>query len=472
MFMNFFRFVIFLVIFFLNNLFALSQESYLKERRFVPQLHLKGEFGYTYSKGTVILIDLQNADTVTCTAKVKWRGASSNSVGKHKRNYRIKLTTDQSFLGMRKDKDWILDAGQADVFRLRNRVATELWNDFARKPYYLDREPKVLTGVRGKVVEVFLNDEYRGVYCLTEVVDRKELRLKKNNGNIIHGQLWKSKGYGASLMSGDIPFYDNTSDVWDVFETKYPEFKDGMQADYKPLWRSINFVSKSSDKDFKDSVAYYFDLPVVEDYYIFVQTLNAVDNIGKNLYMGIYDQQTSPMITFSVWDLDLSVGSIYLKNYSEKFISPEYPLENMNLIERLIRTDAAGFREKVRKRYQDARQNILSTDSLIARYRYYYELLKESGAAAREEKKWSGDTDVSGAEINFDKEINYISNWITRRMRYLDAHVFFLPTGLKSITNSNIKENEAYYTLEGIKLNGKPCHKGIYIYKGKKVMLR
>ena len=115
---------------------------------------------------------------------------------------------------------------------------------------------------------------------------------------------------------------------------------------------------------------------------------------------------------------------------------------------------------------------ILSTDSLIARYRYYYELLKESGAAAREEKKWSGDTDVSGAEINFDKEINYISNWITRRMRYLDAHVFFLPTGLKSITNSNIKENEAYYTLEGIKLNGKPCHKGIYIYKGKKVMLR
>lgn len=52
-----------------------------------------------------------------------------------------------------------MDAGQADVFRLRNRVATELWNDFARKPYYYANEPNVHTGVRGKVVEVHLNGE-------------------------------------------------------------------------------------------------------------------------------------------------------------------------------------------------------------------------------------------------------------------------------------------------------------------------
>ncbi|WP_249113423.1 MULTISPECIES: hypothetical protein [Prevotella] len=47
------------------------------------------------------------------------------------------MNAEQSCLGMRKDKDWILDAGQADVFRLRNRIATELWNDFARKKVYV-----------------------------------------------------------------------------------------------------------------------------------------------------------------------------------------------------------------------------------------------------------------------------------------------------------------------------------------------
>lgn len=78
-----------------------------------------------------------DVEGVAYTAKVKWRGASSNAADKHKRNYKIKLNAEQSFLGMRKDKDWILDAGQADVFRLRNRIATELWNDFARKKVYV-----------------------------------------------------------------------------------------------------------------------------------------------------------------------------------------------------------------------------------------------------------------------------------------------------------------------------------------------
>ena len=72
-----------------------------------------------------------------------------------------------------------MDAGQADLFRLRNRIATELWNDIASKPYYADQETDVLTGVRGQVVEVYLNNEYRGIYCLTECMDRKQLKIKK-----------------------------------------------------------------------------------------------------------------------------------------------------------------------------------------------------------------------------------------------------------------------------------------------------
>ena len=101
---------------------------------------------------------------------------------------------------MKADKNWILDAGQQDLFRLRNRIATELWNDFARKPYYVTDGAEFVTGVRGRVVEVFLNDEYVGIYSLTETMDNKTLGLKKSKKGIIHGQLWKTSGRGLSMM--------------------------------------------------------------------------------------------------------------------------------------------------------------------------------------------------------------------------------------------------------------------------------
>ena len=115
------------------------------------------------------------------------------------RHYKIKFDDNHSFFGLRNDNKWILDAGQADIFRLRNRIATELWNDFATKPYYINEQPKALSGVRGEVVEVYLNDEYRGIYCFTECMDRKQLKLKKfDQDGTIHGTLWKSTGFVQS----------------------------------------------------------------------------------------------------------------------------------------------------------------------------------------------------------------------------------------------------------------------------------
>lgn len=373
----------------------------------------------------------QGVTPVSYEAKIKWRGGSTNTEGKHKRNYKIKFKEKQQFFGLKADKNWILDAGQQDLFRLRNRIATELWNDFARKPYYAADGAEVVTGVRGRVVEVFLNDEYVGIYSLTETMDNKTLGLKKSKKGIIHGQLWKTSGRGLSMMYNTPPSFDNTSSTWDVFETKYPDIKDVNPTDYSPLWKAINFVVNSSDEEFKDSVAYYFDLPVVEDYYIYTQTLCAVDNIGKNMYWAIYDSKESPKITFAVWDLDLTVGSSYLKVFDERYTSPNHIIKGyFNLIKRLIATNAGNFNSQVRERYWSARKDVLSTDSLIARYKSYYQLLKKCGAAERETQRWSGDTDILEQKIDYDKEMEHIANWITRHMKVLDRQLFDDPNAI------------------------------------------
>lgn len=397
----------------------------------IPVLVLRGMFSSEYQNGTVDFYSSQGVTPVSYEAKIKWRGGSTNTEGKHKRNYKIKFKEKQQFFGLKADKNWILDAGQQDLFRLRNRIATELWNDFARKPYYAADGAEVVTGVRGRVVEVFLNDEYVGIYSLTETMDNKTLGLKKSKKGIIHGQLWKTSGRGLSMMYNTPPSFDNTSSTWDVFETKYPDIKDVNPTDYSPLWKAINFVVNSSDEEFKDSVAYYFDLPVVEDYYIYTQTLCAVDNIGKNMYWAIYDSKESPKITFAVWDLDLTVGSSYLKVYDQKYTLPNHIIKGyFNLIKRLIATNAGNFNSQVRERYWSARKDVLSTDSLIARYKSYYQLLKKCGAAERETQRWSGDTDILEQKIDYDKEMEHIANWITRHMKVLDRQLFDDPNAI------------------------------------------
>ena len=438
----------------------------------IPVLVLRGTFSNEYQNGTVEFYSSQGTTPVSYEAKIKWRGGSTNTEGKHKRNYKIKFKDKQQFFGLKADKNWILDAGQQDLFRLRNRIATELWNDFARKAYYAADGDEVFSGVRGRVVEVFLNDEYIGIYSLIETMDNKTLGLSKSRKGIIHGQLWKTNGYGLSMMYNTPSVFDNTSSTWDVFETKYPDIKDVNPTDYSPLWKAINFVVNSSDEEFKDSVAYYFDLPVVEDYYIFTQTLCAVDNIGKNMYWAIYDSKESPKITFAVWDLDLTVGSSYLKVYDQKYTLPNHIIRGyFNLIKRLIATNAGDFNLQVRERYWSARKDILSTDILIARYKSYYQLLKKCGAAEREAQRWSGDMDILQQKLDYDKEMEYITNWITRHMKVLDRQLFNDPN---VINHSSVVANESddVYTLQGIKVDPKHLGSGIYIKGCKKIFIK
>jgi len=472
---NLHRFFTLLVVFISSSLATFAQSNNVLPTdlgQSIPVLVLRGTFSSEYQNGTVDFYSSQGVTPVSYEAKIKWRGGSTNTEGKHKRNYKIKFREKQQFFGLKADKNWILDAGQQDLFRLRNRIATELWNDFARKPYYTADGAEVVTGVRGRVVEVFLNDEYIGIYSLTETMDNKTLGLKKSKKGIIHGQLWKTSGYGLSMMYNTPPAFDNTSSTWDVFETKYPDIKDVNPTDYSPLWKAINFVVNSSDEEFKDSVAYYFDLPVVEDYYIYTQTLCAVDNIGKNMYWAIYDSKESPKITFAVWDLDLTVGNSYLKVYDEKYTLPNHIIKGyFNLIKRLIATNAGNFNSQVRERYWSARKDVLSADSLIARYKSYYQLLKKCGAAERETQRWSGDTDILEQKIDYDKEMEHIANWITRHMKVLDRQLFNDPNAIKP---SRVAANESddVYTLQGIKVDSNHLGSGVYIKGRKKIFIK
>ena len=454
---------IFFFLFLLISIIASAQINQL------PIIKLTGQFSNDYQTGTVNLYLPDGTSQEQLETSIKWRGGTTNTENTHKRNYTIKFSEDQQFFGLRKDNKWILDAGNADVFRLRNKIATELWNDMAHKPYYANQEPKVLSGVRSQVVEVYLNDEYMGIYSLMECMDRKQLKLKKYNKETgeIRGGLWKAIGWGNTMM-WDCEPYDNHSDTWGEFEVKYPELDDVPETDYSTLYNAIDFVINSSDADFISHINEYFDMPVVIDYYIFLYVLNAYDNRGKNMYWAVYDKTQDKKLTIAVWDLDCSVGQRWIDQILPNSSAPDYPFADyLNIYYRLSQLNADAFNEKVLERYQQLRTTCLSTDSLIKRYQDYYELLKNTGAAQREEERWSGDSDVRGEEINFQKEMAYITDWITRHMQYLDNYFYSSPTNISHSTNDIDKYN--IYNMNGQRIN--VPQRGIYIRNGRKIII-
>jgi hypothetical protein len=97
-------------------------------------------------------------------------------------------------------------------------------------------------------------------------------------------------------------------------------------------------------------------------------------------------------------------------------------------------------------------------------------LIKNSGAAAREEQRWSGDSDISYLNLNFEEEYAFMMDWLSHRLNYLDQ--FFsgdLPSsGIYAATN-DATDNKRY-TLSGIQVH--PSYKGIVIINGKKYLVK
>ena len=446
---------------------------------FLPLLVLQGSFGYDYAQGSMSLYSSDATEPTISLIKAKWRGGSTNTADKHKRNYKIKTLNENgkkqeiSLLGMREDNNWILDAGQVDLFRLRNRIATEIWNQFASKPYYANEEPKAKSGVAGKVVEVILNNEYRGIYSLTETMDRKELKLGKydDKSQVFHGQLWKVSSWDKSTFWDIEKDYDNSQETWHAFETKYPDIEDVNPTDYSPLYEAIDFVANSNDDTFKKEVRDYFDIPVLIDYQIFLEVLKPIDNCGKNMYWGIYDVAQNKKLTLAIWDLDASVGQDWHCStpLHPDYVSPNTELgikEAFNLYTRLSTLNVDNYNQKVADRYHELRKTYFSEENLISKYQNYYDMLVKSGAASREENKWSEDSDIGNYPLNFKNEIDYIKNWITHRLNYLDTTQFPNSTNIPNINQEGYRQHNTIYNILGQK--DENINKGLKIKNGKK----
>ena len=406
---------------------------------FLPVVKLSGNITDSYATGKVYMQVPEDSITREWNAKLKLAGASTTALWFHKHNYHIKFLDDSlekmdvSFYGLRNDNHWRLDGGVIDLGRVRNKVSNGLWADMGAKPYYADAQPNARSYTRGFFVELFVNDRFMGFCDMDEYLDRKQIKLKKydETNNEFHGMLWKAKEETWQTLFAADSTYDNGLDHWAGFDLEYPDLEDVNPTDYHILSDAIAFVENSDDDEFRQHVGEYFDLPVLRDYYVFINVLLAVDDVCKNILWGCYDGAIDQRLTLAVWDLDAVMGQYWSNEgnyYHGSIVAPERNLEDVSylshnrLFKRLM--EWPEFSEQVVNRYWELRPNLFSPDSLISRFTTLYDVLRHSGALSREVKRFNRSPEFGSHELNFDNELAYVSDWLERRIAYLDTHTF------------------------------------------------
>lgn len=414
-------------------------------------------------------------------AAFKYRGASSSNYPK--RSYAIKLrdengnSVDRKLLGYRSDNNWILDAMYIDLACMRNRVATDLWNAFECKPYYADREKKVRTGTRGKFVEVILNGQWWGLYCMTEKMDRKQLKLKKfvpaaqstTGENEVHGVLYKANQWSYEVFMGHESNDDNDNkqviyphkkvsdynnilgkETWCEYEFKYPDYEDEA-VEWRPLHDAANMVATSFILNI-DSVKSRFDYPMLRDYYLLIDLLLATDNHGKNLFWYAYDTQgpEGDKLSLAPWDLDGTFGQDWdgvITNTKDVTLDFDTYIKNYEhgqfAIFDLIKS-RSEWQQDLKDRYAELRiKGVISGDGIANRFANYASLFEASLADQREQNMWSKTYHSRHKDIQGGA--TYAESWIRRRVNWLDQKYGFDAT----VTAINEAKAEAYFAALG-----------------------
>lgn len=340
---------------------------------------------------------------------IELRGGVSQTYPK--KSYGIELKKNsQSFeelkvslLNMRTDGDWILDGLWNEPIRIRDYTSHEIWLEITGED---SDNSESQMGIDREYCELFVNGSYRGLYYLGERIDRKQLDLEKYDGQL-GGELYKGVSWGWGVTFFGLQDYDNQKQIWSGYEAEYPD--EIGELNWNNLHHLVSLVVNSDKADFDELISTQIDIDNAIDYFLFVNTIFATDNIGKNTFTAKNNANSG--YYFLPWDMDGSFGNDWeglRTDITDSVITHR-------LFDRLL--DSPDVVSKVKTRWSDLRSNSFRSDVLKNKFRSNYTYLEQNGVYLREAL-------IAGISNGYtSSEIEFIESWIDRRLSFLDSYV-------------------------------------------------
>ena len=354
-------------------------------------------------------------------AGIEWRG--SGALRYDKKAYGFKLrekgtekSVDAELLGLRDDNNWILDAMWLDNAKMRNRVCFDIWNEL-NELYYKKSgdEKKAASGTHGHLVEVFLDGKYHGMYVLSDKLDRKQLKLKKDGGYLYKLGDWTDE----CLLQGYTSPYNNNSLMWNGVEMDYPD--EIGQVEFKYFSDLLDFVGKSSQEEFSARFEDYIDITNMIDCFLYTNLIMGYDNIGRNTFWGIYNIKKSTKMIPLIWDLDGTLGRTWDGHEEDPnsgwMVNNRHNGKAYKIYDRILKENPADIHTRIKERWTELRTKVLTSENMNAKLDYYAGQQINSGADQREIARWN-----TGYK-NVSAEVSYIKDWYAKRLARMDRLV-------------------------------------------------
>ena len=239
---------------------------------------------------------------------IKVRGNATAYYPKHP--YKLKLPKKANLLSdnplnasENKDKDWVLLAGYCDKTLLRSSTGffvSQLFNEISGN--------EELYVPHSDFVDVVINGEYLGNYCLTDSVKEGTNRLAvnekmSNSGGI--GIIAELDGYYSNE-----PKYFISEVKKNPYTFKYPDAEDNDISVYSAITAFGDYVNRFEhafyDENTSDDWRNYID---IESFARWFLAHNILANIDTNYFLSKKtSDDSSKLVMGPVWDFEWSIG--------------------------------------------------------------------------------------------------------------------------------------------------------------------
>ncbi|RMG80568.1 MAG: T9SS C-terminal target domain-containing protein [Bacteroidetes bacterium] len=368
---------------------------------------------------------------------IEIRGASSQFFDKKSYSFETRhadlSNRNVPLLGLPEENDWVLHGPFSDKSLMRNAVIYSLAG------WFMEYAPRV------RFCEVVLNNDYKGVYVLTE-------KIKRDKNRVPISKLTPDETTGDALTGGYILKIDKTEGgANDGWVSGYPPQPDAWQETlflyHYPKPDEIAPEQAAYIRDFVDDFELVLKSPnyadPVKGYEKFIDKQSFIDfliinEIGRNvdgyrLSTFMYkdrDSKGGKLKMGPVWDFNLALGNA---NYCDggqthgwAFDFNSVCPEDFWIIhfwwERLLQDPA--FYLAAEQRWRQLRQSILSDERIFQ----FIDSLKImlSAPAGRNFQRW----DILDEYIwpnnfvggSFNSEVEYLKTWLQARLNWLDSN--------------------------------------------------
>lgn len=367
--------------------------------------------------------------------EIKLRGQSSLALF-DKKSYSFETVDAEgkdstvNLLGMPKESDWVMHGPFSDKSLMRNALLYTMADDI------LAYSPRV------QMVEIIVNNDYKGVYLFTEKIKRDDSRVDIANvkSNDIEGleltggyiikfdkaeteEIGWSSPYSNSTTQPTYFVYDEPA--WDDIQPEQSTYIENWITEFEDVLSSNNFA------DPNDGYSKYINVESFIDHMLLNELSRNVDAYRISTYMyKTKDSETKlgQLYMGPVWDYNLAFGNAnycegstiegWAYDYNDVCPNDFYPVHFWwsRLLEDPI------FEEEVKEKWMKLRNGKFSNANIKAWIDNLEAQLEVP--QARNFQRWP----VLGVEVwpnnfvgnSYKEEVDYLRGWLADRLDWMD----------------------------------------------------